>query len=646
MRQGSEIGDQGSGTDDGPRVPQVSRLRPRKATGLLIVVLAAFVAVIPQLVRGNSCGHDFDVHLVSWLDCANAWKHGLLYPHWTPSANHGAGEPRFVFYPPLTWMLGAALGLLLPWWLAPIALTFLTLAGTGLATRALALEACADAVATLAGCASIFSGFALFTAYERSAFPEFMGGVWLPLVLLFALRERNGSEAKVDAIPPCRQEKIDRMGHGGDARWKQMLRRAFEGSTVPLALVLGCAWLSNAPLGVIASYLLAAVALLAAGLRRSWAPVVRAAVAMALGLGVIAAYLLPAALERAWVDIRQAYLDPGYNFENNWAFARHADPALALHDQVLRQASMIGVTMIAVALAALFICWRRGVLPAQKSNEFERWWVMLAAIPVVVLVLLFPVSRPLWYVLPEWRFLQYPWRWLEAVEAPMAIFFAAAVWPSASRFARQWRWAVACGCGAAFLGALAYTNAAFFQVCYPEDTVASTLADYRADTGFEGMYEYAPPDSDLELIPMELPAACLVTDAKTTLGKVDDDGDLVWSADQGSCVATFAADDTPRSDPEHMRIHATTPESGYLVLRLLNYPAWRVQMNGRLLTNLEKRDDGLMAFAAPQGPVNVEVDWTTTPDVTVSRWLSAVCALLLAFVFILERRSRAGARLS
>ena len=51
--------------------------------------------------------------------CLNSWRHGILYPHWAPSANYGAGEPRFVFYPPLTWMLGAALGAVLPWTLVP-----------------------------------------------------------------------------------------------------------------------------------------------------------------------------------------------------------------------------------------------------------------------------------------------------------------------------------------------------------------------------------------------------------------------------------------------------------------------------------------------------------------------------------------------
>jgi len=597
-------------------VPPVSILRPgrpllsRRLSGPALILLAAFVAILPQLIRGNSCGHDFNVHLVSWLDCLNAWKHGLFYPHWTPSANYGAGEPRFVFYPPLTWMLGAALGAIFPWSFAPIVFTFLCLAGTGLATRALALEVLDGAPATLAGCAAIFSGFALFTAYERSAFPEFTGGVWLPLLLLFALRERNPTAS--------------------------LLRRALDRSTAPLALVLAAAWLSNAPLGVIASYLLAGVALIAAATKKSWAPVLRAAISTGMGLGLIAFFLLPAALERQWVDIKQATDDPAYNFENSWLFARHADPVLALHDVVLRQASFIAVWMIAVVIICLAVAWRSGTLSEQRDAGSRRWWIPLAAIPFVILFLLFPISRPVWHLLPEFAYLQYPWRWLEALEAPLGIFFAAAVWPAN----RRGQITATFVCIAAFLAATIYAGSEFFQVCDNEDTVASTLNAFRSGAGFEGMYEYEPPNSDLTLIAKGLPAACLITDTATVLGtpNLDDpDANPDWNSAQPGCIAAFPEFD-PTSSPEHLRFHGVMDQPGFLVLRLLSFPAWRVRVNGATIKDLPFRTDGLLAVPVSAGPVDVAIDWSLTADVAAGRLLSALCIVLLVLLWWLERR--------
>ena len=120
---------------------------------------------------------------------------------------------------------------------------------------------------------------------------------------------------------------VERLDHPPSPRVP--LRRAFDGSTARLALA--GAWLSNPPLGVMAGYLLAAVALLWALLNKSWAPLLRAAVAACW------AWASPPStgsrgLERSWVDIRQATEDPGYNFENNWLFAHNANPLLALHD--------------------------------------------------------------------------------------------------------------------------------------------------------------------------------------------------------------------------------------------------------------------------------------------------------------------------
>src|ERR1035437_2131447 len=147
--------------------------------GSIVVLLAAAVAVLPLVRHGPPCGPALTFHLVSWFECQNSWRHGILYPHGAGSANFGAGEPRFIFYPPLTWMLGAALGAVLPWQFVPIAMTYLLIAGTGLATRALARYALTEGPATLAGCVALFSGYAMFTAYERSAFAELAGGIFI-----------------------------------------------------------------------------------------------------------------------------------------------------------------------------------------------------------------------------------------------------------------------------------------------------------------------------------------------------------------------------------------------------------------------------------------------------------------------------------
>jgi hypothetical protein len=87
-----------------------------------------------------------------------------------------------------------------------------------------------------------------------------------------------------------------------------------------------------------------------------------------------------------------------------------------------------------------------------------------------------------------------------------------------------------------------------------------------------------------------------------------------------------------------MRVAAVTPHAGYLILRLRTFPAWRVKVNGQLATFAAARDDGLMAVAVPQGAVDLTVDWTTTPDIVVGRWLSGLALIFVTALCALERR--------
>src|SRR5712672_643040 len=149
----------------------------------LLIPLAAFLATIPLLINGCSCGHDFDFHLLNWLEAARQFTQGNPHPHWAYTPAYNAGEPRFVFYPPLSWTLGAILGLLFPWPWTPILYTWLALTAAGFALHRLARDFATPTAALIAAMVYTVNPYMLFTAYERTAYAELLAAAFIPLLL-------------------------------------------------------------------------------------------------------------------------------------------------------------------------------------------------------------------------------------------------------------------------------------------------------------------------------------------------------------------------------------------------------------------------------------------------------------------------------
>jgi hypothetical protein len=560
----------------------------------------------PLLWHGAARGGDFGFHFISWIDARQSMAMGVLYPHWAYSPNFGAGEPRFIFYPPLTIVAGAILGMLLPWSVVPLALSILLLAATGLAVRALARETMANGPATLAGCAAIFLGYALFNVYKRCDYAELAGGSLIPLLLLFALRRRNSS---------------------GNFR-----ERTFDGSAVPLALIVAGIWLSNGPVGIMAGYLLAAVALVSALIEKSLAPVVRAAVGTIVGMGLAALYLIPAVWESKWASIQLAFTLSHFVVENSWLFARHADPDMLSHDVLLLRVSIVAAAMLVVAFGGGAIAWIRGVVPGER-----RWWLPLALIPPAVLFLLLPVSQPVWNVMPALRLLQFPWRWLVVLETPMALCFSSAVWFDR----RTLRIPMLTACAAFFVG----ISLLAWQWWFLESKSFQALVEesVREDAGVLGKPEYAPPGIRFPQVDHPVPSACLLDLAQGEAGSAP-----AWGGESASCNSSgwhqallMAETSDSLAAPymqEQRRIVGVAEHAGYLVLRLRYYPAWGVKVNGIPVTPRAEQVRGLMAVPVPQGKVQVSVDWTTTSDVVAGRWMSGVALLLVAGLYSYERK--------
>jgi 6-pyruvoyl-tetrahydropterin synthase related domain len=536
------------------------------------------------MVRGNSCGHDFDFHLLSWMEVARAWHAGLVYPHWVQDANYGAGEPRLIFYPPASWLLGALLGVMTSWYAAPVLFVLLALLAAGANMYFLVREWAPAGAATLAACLYVANPYAMFVVYERGAFGELLAAAWLPLMVRFALR-KNGSVA-------------------------------------PLGLSVAALWLTNSPGAVIGSYLLAILALGMWIAEGSLRPALRAAGGMALGLGLAAFYIVPAAFEQRWVQIDRAIM-PGMRVEDSFLFLRTGQE---FHDQVLRTASWILVATLAFAAIAAYLASRR------RAGGTARM-VLIATLPIILLLQL-PASDAIWKYAPHLKFLQFPWRWL------MALSVAACALAGMSVVKQARRYTVVAG---AMIVTLAIGGAfLFFQPCDDEDAVAAQLAGFRQGRGTQGTDEYTPIGVDNAAVQQGLPLVRMLRAAQDdTVDSTPADNPEWRPGDPGGIAATV---DARRPNGEHWVVRAETPEPGYAVLRLMDYPSWRVTVDGQRVGRRPVREDGLMAIPVQAGRHAIEVEWIATPDVIAGRVLSGCSLLALALVVVLERKRRGEGR--
>ena len=594
----------------------------------ILIPLAAFIAVVPLLIHGCSCGHDFDFHLLSWMEAARQFTHGNLHPHWAYTPAYNAGEPRFVFYPPLSWITGAILGLIFPWTWTPILYTWLALTAGGLALYRLAPDFTTSTAALIAATLYMVNPYMLFTAYERTAYAELLAAAWIPLLLHGILRK---------------QITIPRIA-------------------IPIALL----WLTNAPAAVMSCYALALLTLvrlitnpatenrsttnpgapyIAASSRcvgivqSTTAPAhctpcntatqtplqiaINTILGTALGLGLAAVYILPAAYERRYVQIAMAII-PNMRIQDNFLFHHTGD---ILHDQVLHTASVIAVILLTLTAAALLAAWSatKPGAPSSACSLRLRWAsrasatvpanltrhttvYALIALTIAVALLLTPLTTFIWNHAPELAFLQFPWRLVAILAAAFALAAAITLPPIQFKPATT---AITTIVIATVFTYPAY--AIFHQTCDVEDTVQARLALFHSNQGTEPTDEYTPTTADNDSLVQTNPAWWLSTDPN----------------------AKAPANSQPAPALQHFILNAPIPED--LILNLRAYSGWRVTLNGASVITQTQRDDGLITLPIPAGPSTIDIAYIQTLDQTLGDILSLISVAFLMSILFRQR---------
>ena len=228
-------------------------------------------------------------------------------------------------------------------------------------------------------------------------------------------------------------------------------------------------------------------------------------------------------------------------------------------------------------------------------------------------MLMFPMTLVFWRLLPELRFVQFPWRWMSIVALCATVLMT-----SSARGWLRWAWLLVAAIAIAVSGQYLVKNAWWDTEDMP--TLQAAMED---GAGFEGTDEYDPAGDDRTDLVQKEPRA------KFVWSKADAEG----HSEARVLVKKWTA--------EHRVVRIVTRGPGGVALHLLNYPAWQVMLNGNRVVLQHGKGTEQMMVPIPAGESELQIDFTRTWDRTAGGWISM--ASLAASIALLYVRRRAPA---
>ena len=364
-------------------------------------------------------------------------------------------------------------------------------------------------------------------------------------------------------------------------------------AVVPLSLIMAAGWLTNLPSAVMMNYSLGVLALTLAIWRRSFAVLLYAGSAVILGAMLAGFFLLPAYHQQSWVNISQV-LAPGVRPEDSFLFSKSADPD---HNHFNLLVSIVAVSQFAI-LAGAFIL-------ARSLRRHKLWLPLLVWSAVCALLMLGP-TLPLWNHLPELRFVQLPWRWLLCLNVPFALVLGTSL--------QRWWWRIVL-----YVVMLGVLLAVWHRVQNPwwdnAGDIQEMLDNQQDGAGNEGADEYVPVGVD------------------------------PYDADQKAPMVRFEGKGhahimIQKWDAERRAIDASAGSPGTLVLRLFNYPLWKVEVNGRQVQTETMPDTGQMVVPIAAGENRVDIRFVDSGDRKLGLLFSGIGLAAMVLLLVIRMKPR------
>lgn len=493
-------------------------------------------------------------------------RSGVLYPRWTPEWNKGYGTATFNFYPPFLFYLTTLVHAALTDWVDTVfVISALSLAASGLAFYFLSRTFYSKLASSIAALVYMLLPFHQMDLYWRGGITQYVGYVFLPLVVYFAFK----------------------LGSEGGARYY-----AAFGFTHGLYI------LTHLPVSYIFTYVLVFYALVWGAKEKDLRILLRLAGGIALALLVSAIYWLPAALEAKYAYEWTTKTFPYH--ETYISLAPLTDTFGQLIQDIFTFHALALITVILVlrkiprpAISNLLAAGEDDNARAQAELQ-TRIWVILG---IATIFMTTSFSIYISKLIPKIQLAVPPFRWLAIASLFLAMLVAASVDRLRSREESRSRsrlaWRIAVGAAIALNLWLTVHGVMIRALSNPTyDVVFSQYGDSGA----------TPKDSTL---PHLLP----------------DTAPVVITPEGG-------ASEVIQWLPIHREVAVQLDQPSEVRIKTYNFPGWIAHIDGQRVP-ISSDNDGVQVISVPPGIHKIETDFVNTPPRTAGTLLSGVGVLLI-----------------
>ena len=539
------------------------------------------------------------LHLQRVRALAQALAGGVLYPRWFADFSFGYGYPVLNFYSPAFYYPPALLHLA---GFDLLVAVRLTLAGayafSGWACYRLLRNWTPPAPAGVATALFLFFPYRYYDLFIRGALPEFVAFLWLPLIGHFTF---------------CAWRECEDSGVGRQPLLLAAL--AWAGLTLThnlTALMAALTLICLLPLTIIFSP--------APARRLQWRRCGRALLALLLGIGLSAWYVLPALLEARWVglgvagsaDAAVAHLARGWQLFS-WALFYPYPSA----DQPTVQLPAYILLLALLGLGFLL----------QRSTRQRAQVAIALTLTLAIVWLTSGASAPLWRLAaPVLGRLQFPWRWQTVLSLTSSLLLAALLlWPRRSpptRPAAAWPRLVLLAALSVYLALYALA-----RLDYPDAAQAAGDVTVEAMWAWDAEHGQIGASWTGEFLPI------WVEEQRWAIGRAPSDGSQA-RGDVGDLKLT-----PQRIGYLHTAYTTASSRSQRIILSLFYYPAWTASVDGRRVEAEPVTNLGLLSIEVPAGEHQIDVRWTSTRAVRFGTLIAL--ATWSGAALLLWRRRRA-----